>query len=108
MRKNILFKYVFLGIPLVSGILLFSFGIINLFSSLLLFLGGYVFVKNALDYRKVRKNTGVNLTKKEIEPIKVNVKKIDHSKKVYVKPMNVENIVGLKRTRRYSRVRRIR
>ena len=108
MRKNILLKYVFLGIPLVLGILLFSFEIINLFSSLLLFLGGYVFVKNALDYRKVRKNTSIDLVKKEIEPIMVSVKKIDNSKKVYVKPMNVENVVGLKRTRRYTRVRRMR
>jgi hypothetical protein len=56
----------------------------------------------------VKKIENSNTAILEREPIKVNVDKVDTSKKVYVKSMNPENIVGLKRTRRYTRVRRIR
>ena len=53
-RKLLLIMYI--CVPFLLGIVLFSFGIVNLFSSLCLFLGGYIFVKNTLDYRVVRKN----------------------------------------------------
>jgi len=91
---------------MVVGIVLFSSGVVNLFSSLLLFLGGYVAIKNTIDYRLVRKNiNGVKLKNEEDGKI-VKVNKINNGEKVYVKSMNPENISGFKRTRRYSRVRR--
>ena len=40
----------------VLGIILFSNGVVNLFSSLLLFVGGYISVKNTFDYRIINKN----------------------------------------------------
>lgn len=56
MNRKFILKYIFIYIPFLLGIGLFSFEIINLFSSLLLFLGGYIALKNTLDYRMVRKN----------------------------------------------------
>ena len=80
------------------GGLLFSFGVYNLFSSLMFFVGGYVALKNIFDYRKILKN------KEE------NDFCIEHVKNSYEKDYsyrrNAENVIGIKRTRRYSRVRR--
>ena len=59
MYKKIIIKYIFMYIPMIVGIILFSNGIINLFSSLLLFVGGYISIKNTFDYRIVRRNTRV-------------------------------------------------
>ena len=56
MNKKNLFLNILKFIPFVIGILLFSLEIVNLFSSLFLFIGGYIAVKNLLDYRIVRKN----------------------------------------------------
>ena len=56
MNKKLIFRCVLLYVPFVVGIGLFSFGIFNLFSSLLLFAGGYLAIKNTFDYRKVKKN----------------------------------------------------
>lgn len=95
MNKKLIFKYVLLYIPFVIGIGLFSFGIFNLFSSLLLFLGGYIAIKNTVDYRKVRKN--IDSVKIECEEVK---------KKEYVPKKTTEQIPGFKRTRRYERVRK--
>lgn len=53
-KKILLIIYIF--VPFILGIILFSFGVINIFSSLCLFLGGYILLKNILDYRMVRKN----------------------------------------------------
>ncbi len=103
MSKKILIKYILMYIPMVVGIVLFSSGVVNLFSSLLLFLGGYVAIKNTLDYRLVRKNVnGINIRNEEDS--KMN--KINNSEKVYVKSRNLENTPVFKRTRRYSRVRK--
>ena len=94
MNKNILLKYMLMYVPFVLGIVLFSFGIYNVFSSLLLFVGGYVAVKNTFDYRKIRKNAE-------------NVKIVnDTIKQKEVVKRNPENMVGFKRTRRYGRVRK--
>ena len=43
-------------VPFIMGVVLCSIGIINLFSSLLLFCGGYLSIKNLCDYRQVKKN----------------------------------------------------
>lgn len=81
-KKIILFIYIFF--PFILGIGLFSLGIINLFSSLCLFLGGYILLKNTLDYRVVRKNKkiinenrGVSVIKKDdnLEVKKIRIKK---------------------------------
>lgn len=109
MKKHLLIKLIIIYLPFLLGIGMFSFGYINLFSSLLLFLGGYISIKNTVDYRKIKRNIN-NIQKRiEKEPIAVKVKKIDNNKdKCYVRPIVAEDIVGFKRTRRYSRVRRIR
>ena len=110
MKKQMLIKFIIIYLPFLFGIGMFSLGYINLFSSLLLFLGGYVSIKNTLDYRKLKKN--INNIQKKIDkkPIVVDVRKVDNkmNEKCYIKPMNAENIAGFKRTRRYTRVRRIR
>ena len=110
MKKQLFIKFIIIYLPFILGIGMFSFGYINLFSSLLLFLGGYVSIKNTLDYRRLKKNINNIHKKMEREPIVVNVKKIDNKKngKCYVKPMVAANMVGIKRTRRYTKVRRIR
>jgi len=56
MNRKILLKYIFIYTPMIIGVILFSFRIINIFSSLLLFVGGYIAIKNTFDYRMVRKN----------------------------------------------------
>lgn len=56
MNKKLLFKYVLFYIPMVVGIVFFTLGKVNLISSLLLFCGGYVAIKNTFDYRMVRRN----------------------------------------------------
>ena len=93
-KKN---RYIFICIPFIIGGLLFSFGVYNLVSSLLFFVGGYVALKKIFDYKKILKkreaNTSIPLTTKN------NYQK-DYSYR------NSEHIIGLKRTRRYSRVRR--
>ena len=73
-RKNLI-KVSFRFIPFIIGIILYGFGIVNLLSSLLLFVGGYVAVKNTLDYRKVKKN--INM----IYPDREEVKKV-YSKEI--------------------------
>ena len=107
MKNKKLLKYIFMYLPFVIGIMMFSFGTVNLFSSLLLFLGGYSAVKGTFNKKFIN-----NMEKKRInevrEPIKVRVEKKDISKKAYIKPINPENIVGVKRTRVYKKVRRIR
>ena len=70
MNKNNLIKISFRFVPFVVGVILYVFGIVNLLSSLLLFVGGYVVVKSTLDYRNVRKNM------KMIYPDRVEVKNV--------------------------------
>ena len=94
MNKKLIFRYVLLYVPFVLGIGLFSFGIFNLFSSLLLFAGGYLAIKNTFDYRKVKKN---------VESIQIednSKKKDDYTDK------SSENITNFKRVKKYSRVRK--
>ena len=93
MRKIIL-RYILLGLPFIVGSVMFGFGIYNIISSLLFFCGGYVFVKNIFDYRKVRKNKNL------VVDNKIDVVKND---KVY---RTAEEIPMLKRTRVYHRVRK--
>ena len=54
--KKIILKYILMYSAFILGIGLYSFKIYNIFSSLLLFVGGYVAIKNTIDYRKVNKN----------------------------------------------------
>ena len=94
MNKKLIFKYFLLYVPFVVGIGLFSFGIFNLFSSLLFFVGGYMAIKNTFDYRKVKKN---------VESIQIednSKKKEDYTDK------SIENITNFKRVKKYSRVRK--
>lgn len=56
MKKKIIRRYLIIGIPFMIGTLLFSIGIINILSSLLLFCGGYILFKNIFDYRKIHRN----------------------------------------------------
>jgi hypothetical protein len=53
-RKILLVMY--MCVPFILGVLLFYSGIVNIFSSLCLFLGGYILLKNTLDYRVVKRN----------------------------------------------------
>ena len=104
--KKIVLKYIIIYVPVVVGLFLFSSRVVNLFSSLLLFLGGYVAIKNTLDYRIVRKNVNSIKVRSEEQSKIVEVNKVDKSGKVDIKSMKSENVPGLKRTRVYSRVRR--
>ena len=65
MNKKGIDKYILKNIPFIVGIILNLYGYINIFSSMLLFLGGYVTIRNLLDYRVVNKNikeiTGENI-----------------------------------------------
>ena len=90
-------KYLLICLPFVIGGILFSFGVYNLFSSILFFAGGYIALKNIFDYRKIIKNRNNNTP--VIPEVKSSYKK-DYSYR------SAENIVGLKKTRRYSRIRR--
>lgn len=56
MKKKLIVRYVFLCMPFIIGIFLYSGGMINIFSSVLFFGGGYVAIKNIFDYRKINKN----------------------------------------------------
>ena len=108
MNKKLLIKYLIMYIPFVLGIGLFVGGVINLFSSLLLFLGGYIAFRNTLDYRLIKKNINSVKPVGDISNNDLNnsevTKVMGESKNI--KPMISENIVGFKRTRRYSKVRR--
>ena len=95
MNKKLLFKYIMLYVPFCIGCMLFIYGVVNLFSSLLLFLGGYVAIKNSLDYRLIRKN--INDSKKVSNNV---VKTIDDKYNCF------DRGIILKRVRRRSRVRR--
>lgn len=115
MNKRLLLRYVLLCLPFILGSMLYGLGIINIVSSLLFFVGGYVAIKNIFDYRKVRKNISiVNVrktvdiskgknTNKEIEVIQEVNKYIESNQNVY---RSYDNVPGLKRTRRYTKVRR--
>ena len=93
MRK-IMLKYILLLLPFVIGSVMFGFGIYNIVSSLLFFVGGYMFVKNIFDYRKIRKNKKLLIDNQD------NIVKKD---KVY---RTSEEIPMLKRTRIHHRVRK--
>ena len=92
--KKLILKYILLLLPFLIGSIMFSFSIYNIISSLLFFVGGYVFLKNVFDYRKIKRN-----------------KKIIDEKYVFIPRENnyyksCENIVGIKRTRVHHRVRK--
>lgn len=56
MDKKKLILIILKFVPFLIGIVMYGVGIINLISSLLLFVGGYITVKNLFDYRMVRRN----------------------------------------------------
>lgn len=95
MKKKLILKYILLYLPMMVGIGLFSYGVVNLFSSLLLFIGGYIAIKNTFDYREVRKN--INSVNREI---------IDIPKEDYTYLEEPKNIVEVKRVKRNIRVRK--
>lgn len=107
MRLKLLIKYLLLYLPFVVGIGCYAFGMINLVSSMLLFLGGYVALKNTFDYRKVRGNIqSKKVIKNDCCSIETKVDLNNNLGRQVIKTKNIDNIVGLKRVRRYSRVRR--
>ena len=122
--KKVFVKYLMMYIPFVSGGVLFSMGVTKLFSSLLLFVGGYIAIKNTLDYRLVKRNIS-KLKKESVVRLDENLFAGDVSKEsrllgnktsmenkknqsISIKPINynVEDMVGIKRIRRYFKVRR--
>jgi len=107
MYLKLFIKYLLMYLPVIFGVILYVSGVVNLFSSLLLFLGGYIAIKNTLDYRLVKKNiNNVKYSQKsdiKVELDNVSSKCIDREN---IKSKNCDGIVGLKRVRRYSRVRR--
>ena len=56
MKRKLLYRYILIYIPMVVGGVLYCLNSINIVSSLLLFLGGYIAIKNTFDYRMVKKN----------------------------------------------------
>ena len=122
--KKVFVKYLMMYIPFVLGGVLFSMGVTNLFSSLLLVGGGYIAIKNTLDYRLVKRNIS-KLKKESVVRLDENLFAGDVSKEsrllgnktsmenkknqsISIKPINynVEDMVGIKRIRRYFKVRR--
>ena len=56
MSKKVFLKYLFMYSLFILGVILYSSGIITLFSSILLFGGGYISLKNTFDYRLIKRN----------------------------------------------------
>ena len=81
MKKNLILKYILISLPFTLGITLYSFGIYNIFSSLLVFLGGYLSIKNTFDYRKLNKN--INPPKIENNPQKENIPNTTKESSIY-------------------------
>lgn len=115
---KIMIKYLMMYMAFILGIVLFSVGITNLFSSLLLFVGGYLSLKNTLDYRLIKRN--INRLKRDngvkdvcnytdYEDRKLDMNRVNSKESVSsIKPINhnADDIVGVKRIRRYGRVRK--
>ena len=110
MNKKILLKYLLMYVTMFAGIVMYNLGIVNIFSTMFTFVGGYIAIKNTFDYRKVRRNMkilegidNISITKDR----DIVIKEMSEDKKTdSIKPIKTENIIGLKRTRVYSRVRR--
>ena len=94
MKKKLVVRYLLLFLPFIIGSICFSLGIYNLFSSILFFVGGYIGLKDVLDYRKINKYKN-NISK--IEIVDDDIKKEDRS---------YDSVVSIKRTRRYNKVRK--
>ena len=97
MKQKLLKKYILLCIPFITGAILYSLSIYNIFSSILFFAGGYIAIKNMCDYRKIKKN--INISKK------IELKTINNSNN-NINYRNIESIKGIKRNRVYKKVRR--
>jgi hypothetical protein len=93
MKKNIILKYLLIYLPFISGLILYSFGIYNIFSSLLVFLGGYISIKNTFDYRKLNKNIN-------------NLKVENNLKKENYQNTNKENIIYTRKIKKVPRIRK--
>lgn len=111
--KKVIIKYLMMYIPFIVGAVLIYSGWVNLLSSLLLFGGGYIAIKNTLDYRLLRKNInkGKMIDSVSVKNVVLNDEKTlenEKNKSIGIKPINhnAEEIIGVKRTRRYTRVRR--
>ena len=111
---KIIIKYLMMYMAFILGIVLFIVGITNLFSSLLLFVGGYLSLKNTLDYRLIKRNINKLKMDNGIKDVCDYTGIVDinmaNSKELVssVKPINhnADDIVGIKRIRRYGRVRK--
>ena len=114
MEKKLIKRYVLLCLPFICGIGLYLVGFINIVSSLLLFGGGYITVKNLFDYRiikrSVRKVSHIDkIGMENIYKVKtndeINSNVIDFSNNMN-RYRSYDSIPGFKRTRRYIKVRR--
>lgn len=90
-------KYLLICLPFFCGVMLFILGFFNLFSSLLVFVGGYVVLKKIFTDKKRKLNNNDN--DKIMPEVKSSYEK-DYSYR------NAENIIGIKRTIRHSKVRK--
>ena len=108
MKLKLFLRYLILYLPFVLGIICYSYGNINLVSSLLLlFLGGYVSLKNTFDYRMVRRNVKkINDCRENSNNLTKDININDKQNRRCMQPRNIDNVLFLKRVRRYSRVRR--
>ena len=109
MTKKILLKYLFMYLSFILGLILYSVGVMNIFSTLLVFVGGYISIKNTFDYRLVKRNINNNDNSKINIDNNYDLKNEECLKvkdKVKIKPKNVGNCVSMRYKRRCSRVRR--
>lgn len=107
MSIKILIKYLLLYFLFLLGMILYYVGLVNLFSSLLLFLGGYIAIKNTFDYRLVRKN--ISSIKKDSDDnhlIELDKEQDKKNERQVIRQINCDDVVGVKRVRSYSRVRK--
>ena len=85
MDKKRLLYFILKFVPFIIGIILFKLGIINLISSLLLFVGGYISIKNIFDYRVLRKNIDSILDNKYVIEKKEDNFNLNNSNNIYKK-----------------------
>lgn len=81
-------------IPMLLGMVLFSYNVVNIFSSLLLFFGGYIAIKNTFDYRCIRKN--IDSVNNELKKDNSNFSQI-----VRVRRVGSKNKVKVRKKMRY-------
>ena len=90
-------KYILICLPFISGGLLFSFGIYNIFSSMLFFGGGYVILKKICNDKIKKINNSFD---------NKIVSEINNDYKKNYSYRNVGNAVLYKRVKRNSKIKK--